>query len=141
MSKEALDFRSFDAGTLVRHMYDNAAVMSAPPSQLLWVTGKSTLEDAQRVIDDFTLAPVLSQLNVPLLVLHGENDHLGPSEHAEQTVAAAINSPRVDLVRGTAELGGAGHVSIDNFESRADIVFDWLAAILSGFPSGDAGRQ
>jgi dienelactone hydrolase len=129
----------FDAGALFRRAYGNPdAVLSAPASQLLWVTGQETLEDALRVTDDFTLAPVLSQLTVPLLVLHGEHDHLVPWEEAEQTVKAAVNSPRVDLVRGTAELGGAGHVSMDNFESGSDIVFDWLAEILSGLPAGDA---
>jgi pimeloyl-ACP methyl ester carboxylesterase len=60
-----------------------------------------------------TLAPVLSQLTVPFLILHGEDDRLVPWEQAEQTAAAAVNSPRVDLVRGTAELGGAGHCSMD----------------------------
>jgi hypothetical protein len=48
-----------------------------------------------------------------------------------QGVLLAIN------VRGTAELGGAGHVSMDNFESGGDIIFDWLAEILSALPEGD----
>ncbi|MER7005414.1 alpha/beta fold hydrolase [Dactylosporangium sp. NPDC000555] len=132
---------AFNAGPRVRQMYGSDAVLSAPASQLLWVTGQETLEEALRVMDDFNLAPVLSQLNVPLLVLHGENDHLVPWENAEQTVAAATGSPRVDLVRGTAELGGAGHVSMDNFESGADIIFDWLAEILSGRLSNDSGAH
>jgi dienelactone hydrolase len=131
----------FDAGAEARRMRANANTeRSAPASQLLWITGQATVPDALRVMDDFTLAPVLSQLTVPLLVLHGEDDRLAPWEHAEQTVAAAINSPRVDLVRGTAELGGAGHCSTDNFESGADIVYDWLADILSAPPHGDAGN-
>jgi pimeloyl-ACP methyl ester carboxylesterase len=113
-------------------LYGNpGAVMSAPASQLLWVTGQSTVADALRVTDDFTLAPVLARLTVPLLVLHGEDDHLAPWVQAERTAAAAVNSPRVDLIRGTAELGGAGHVSVDNFESGADIVYDWLADCLT----------
>jgi hypothetical protein len=33
----------------------------------------------------------LSQLSVPLHVLHGEDDHLAPWGYAEQTTAAAIN--------------------------------------------------
>jgi len=121
----------FDAGSLSRHMHTTDAVLSAPASQLLWVTGKPTIAEALEVTSKFTLAPVLSELTVPLLILHGENDHLAPWEHAEKTAAAAVNSPRVDLVRGTAELGGAGHVSMDNFESGADIVFDWLAEVLA----------
>jgi hypothetical protein len=66
-----------------------------------------------RVFGSFALAPVLSQLGVPLLVLHGEDGRLGPWD-AEQAAAATLNSPRVGLVRGTAELGGAGHVWMDN---------------------------
>jgi naringenin degradation protein FdeB len=123
---------AFDPGAHYRAVYgDPDAVLSAPASQLMWVTGQSTVADALRVMDDFTLAPVLSQLTVPLLVFHGENDHLASWDQAERTAAAAINSPRVDVVRGTAELGGAGHVSADNFESGADIVYDWLAERLS----------
>jgi dienelactone hydrolase len=121
----------FDAGVLFRR-----GVGSVPDSQLLWVTGQKTMADALRVVDDFTLAPILSQLTVPLLVLHGDQDHIVPWEDAEATVKAAVNSPRVDLVRGTAELGGAGHVSMDSFESGADIIFDWLAEILSSLPAG-----
>ena len=58
-------------------------------------------------------------------------DHLESREDvAERTAAAAVNSPRVDLVRGTAALGGAGHVSADSFESGSDLVFDWVAEAL-----------
>jgi dienelactone hydrolase len=121
----------FDAGPLFRRAYEKYGTKTVPDSQILWVTGQETLEGALGVMDTFTLAPVLSRLTVPLLVLHGEHDHLVPWEQAEQTVKAAVNSPRVDLVRGTAELGGAGHVSMDNFESGTDIVFDWLAEILA----------
>src|SRR5690242_1871054 len=53
------------------------------------------------VFESFALAPVLSQLSVPLLVLHGEDEGLGPW-NAEQAAAATLNSPRVGLARGTA---------------------------------------
>jgi pimeloyl-ACP methyl ester carboxylesterase len=65
--------------------------------------------DALRVFESFALAPVLSQLSVPLLVLHGEDDRLGPWD-AEQAAAATLNSP------------------------RAGIVCDWVTGILSGEP-------
>jgi hypothetical protein len=89
--------------------------------------------DALRVFESFALAPVLSQLSVPLLVLHREDDRLGPWD-AEQAAAATLNSPRVGLVRGTAELGGAGHVWMDDVGPGAGIVCDWVTGILSGEP-------
>ena len=89
--------------------------------------------DALRVFESFALVPVLAQLSVPLPVLHGEDDRLGPWD-AEQAAAASLNSPRVGLVRGTAELDGAGHVWMDNVGPGAGIVCDWGTGILSGEP-------
>ena len=86
--------------------------------------------DALRVLEGFALALVLSQLSV-LLMLHGEDDRLGPWE-AEQAAAATMNSPSVGLVRGTPELGGAGHVWMDNVGPGAGIVCDWVTGILPG---------
>jgi dienelactone hydrolase len=128
---------AFDVGSAARRTAANPnTAMTVPRSQFLWVTGTSTPDDALRVTDDFTLAPVLSQLTVPLLILQGEDDHVAPWEQAEQTAAAAVNSPRVDLVRGTAALGGAGHCSMDSMESGVDILYDWFAEILSALPAG-----
>ena len=73
---------------------------------------------------------VLDQLTIPLLILQGEADKLVPWEEAEKTAAAAVNSPRVDLIRGTAALGGADHCSMDSMESGVDILYDWFAEIL-----------
>jgi pimeloyl-ACP methyl ester carboxylesterase len=49
------------------------------PGRVWWAAAG----DALRVFESFALAPVLSQLSVPLLVLHGEDDRLGPWD-AEQ---------------------------------------------------------
>jgi dienelactone hydrolase len=121
----------FDLGTGVRRAAAGPdAALTVPRSQFMWVTGTTTAEDALRVMDDFTLEPVLSRLTIPLLILHGENDRVAPWEQAELTAAAAVNSPRVDLIPGTAALGGAGHCSMDSMESGVDILYDWFAEIL-----------
>jgi pimeloyl-ACP methyl ester carboxylesterase len=91
-----------------------------------------------RVVDDFNLTPVLSQLTVPLLVLHGEDDRVAAWGQAERTAAATANSPRVNLIRNTAALGGSGHCSMDSMESGVDILYDQFAEMLSDIPASDA---
>lgn len=131
----------FDWGALTRRKAGRRdAVRSVPDSQYLWVTGAPTMEAALEIADKCTLDGVIEKLTVPLLILHGEDDRLVPWSEAERTAAAAINSPRVDLVRGTAELGGAGHVSADSFESGSDLVFDWVAEVLHSESSASDER-
>ncbi len=98
--------------------------LSAPDTQLLWVTGQKTKEDALDFLDDFNLDGVAQKIEVPLLVVHGEKDHLVSLEDAKLLANAA---PKGKLVVTTAEYGGEGHCCMDNMQTGVDLIYDWLA--------------
>ncbi|MFC1867574.1 alpha/beta hydrolase family protein [Thermodesulfobacteriota bacterium] len=109
---------------------------SVPPFQLLWVTGKDTVEEANKVIDKMTLEGVADKITCPLLVVHGENDQLIPLIMAERTIDAAINSPARKLKVFTHKEGGTEHVQVDNMTLAVDYISDWVAETLGGNPKG-----
>ena len=109
---------------------------SVPPFQLLWVTGKDTVEEANEVADKMTLEGVADKITCPLLVLHGENDRLVPLIMAKNTVEAAIHSPSRKLKVFTQAEGGAEHVQVDNMTLAVDYIADWVAETLGGNPKG-----
>jgi len=109
---------------------------SVPPFQLLWVTGKDTVEEANEVADKMTLEGVADKITCPLLVLHGENDRLIPLRMAEKTIDEAINSPARKLKVFFQAEGGAEHVQADNMTLAVDYIADWVAEVLRGDPKG-----
>lgn len=98
--------------------------LSAPDTQLLWVTGTKTREEALTVLDAFTLEGVAQKIECPLLVVHGAEDHLVSLGDAKLLAAAA---PRGELVVTTAEYGGEGHCCMDGMQTGVDLIYDWLA--------------
>jgi len=110
----------------VEHYGSNSAKsnLSAPDTQLLWVTGQKTREDALAFLDAFSLEGVAQNIKVPLLVVHGEKDHLVSLEDAKRLAGAA---PRGELVVTTAEYGGEGHCCMDGMQTGVDLIYDWLA--------------
>ena len=98
--------------------------LSAPDTQLLWVTGKPTREEALAMLDAFTLEPIAQQIKAPLLVVHGENDHLVGLDDAK---LLANSVPNGELVVTTAEFGGEGHCCMDGMQTGVDLIYDWLA--------------
>jgi dienelactone hydrolase len=110
--------------------------LSAPHTQLLWVTGQPSNEAALEFLRRFTLAGVVQQITVPFLVVHGEKDHLAPMEDATRCVEGAVNSPRAELAVTTAEYGGEGHCNMDGMQTGVDLIYDWLAEALGGVTAG-----
>ena len=98
--------------------------LSAPDTQLLWVTGQETREAALDFLDDFRLDGVAQKIEVPLLVVHGEADHLVSLADAERLAKVA---PKGELVVTTAEYGGEGHCCMDGMQTGVDLIYDWLA--------------
>jgi dienelactone hydrolase len=98
--------------------------LSAPDTQLIWVTGQKTREDALNVLDAFRLDGVAQKIQCPLLVVHGEQDHLVSLDDAKLLAAAA---PKGELVVTTAEHGGEGHCCMDGMQTGVDLIYDWLA--------------
>jgi dienelactone hydrolase len=123
----------WDAGRQFRvnHERRGKSNLSAPDTQLLWVTGQPSQGAALEFLSNFTLEGVVDKITVPFLVVHGENDHLVPLEDARRSVEAAINSPDARLVITTAEYGGEGHCCMDGMQTGVDLIYDWLAEHLN----------
>ncbi len=133
----------WDAGRTFRVNHEKRAKsnLSAPDSQLLWVTGQPSQEAALDFLRPFTLEGIAERITVPFLVVHGEKDHLVPLEDARRSVAAAVNSPRAELVVTTAELGGEGHCCMDGMQSGVDLIYDWLADVLRAARPGETAAR
>jgi dienelactone hydrolase len=97
---------------------------------LMWVFGKTSVEECLAVTDQFTLKGLLHRITCPLLVVQGERDRQLPREQAERTIAEAVNSPGRRLHIHTAAEGGVEHCSVDNFDVTVDTMSDWIAQTL-----------
>jgi dienelactone hydrolase len=106
--------------------------LSAPDTQLLWVTGQKTREAALDFLDKFKLDGIAQKIEAPLLVVHSIKDHLVPFEDAERLAKAA---PKGELVVTTAEFGGEGHCCMDGMQTGVDLIYDWLADKLGAAPA------
>lgn len=94
-----------------------------------WVYGSDDLDVVRARIAEMTLEGVAEHITCPLLVVHGENDRQVPTDQAERTIAAAVNSPRRDLRVFTRAEGGAEHVQGDLFSVAVDHMADWIADV------------
>ncbi len=97
---------------------------------MCWVMGKPTLAEAGAIWLQFDLADVASQIECPLLIVHGLGDRQVPADHGRKTYDAAINSARRDLVEFSVEEGGSEHCSLDNIPAVRGIMADWIAEVL-----------
>lgn len=94
-----------------------------------WVYGSDDLDVVRARIAEMTLEGVAERITCPLLVVHGENDRQVPTDQAERTIAAAVNSPRRELRVFTRAEGGAEHVQGDLFSVAVDHMADWIAEV------------
>ena len=104
--------------------------------ELLWVTGKRTVEEASRFMEMATLEGVADKITCPLLVVAGEHDLVVPPSSGEKLISAAVNSPVRKLKMFTRAEGGIEHVQVDNITLAVDYIADWLAETLGGNPKG-----
>ena len=105
-------------------------------SEILWVTGKSTVEEASKLLEMVTLEGVADKITCPLLVVAGEHDLVVPPSAGEKLINAAVNSPIRKLKMFTRAEGGIEHVQADNITLAVDYIADWVAEILGGNPKG-----
>ncbi|ABK12706.1 alpha/beta hydrolase [Burkholderia orbicola] len=92
-----------------------------------WVWGKATLEEFMVFSERITLAPVIDEVTVPFLIVHGDADRQIPREYAIQQYQGAVNSPKRELKFFTAAEGGVEHCSADNVTNVRDYIADWIA--------------
>ncbi len=93
--------------------------------QLRWLTGARDLNDARQRLQAFRLEGIVERIRCPLLVVHGEDDHLVPVWHARRTFDEARTEKQL-IVYGHGE-PGAVHCGYDGFPYVIPAIFDWLA--------------
>lgn len=93
--------------------------------QLQWLTGSSTPEETRERLKAFTLGGVIERVTCPLLVIHGEDDHLVPAHHARRTFEGARGEKEL-LLYPSGE-PGAIHCQYDSFPETIPYLSDWLA--------------
>ncbi|WP_235218986.1 alpha/beta hydrolase family protein [Sphingobium sp. C100] len=95
-------------------------------AHVMWVWGQDNLDDFMALSEHITLNGAVEHIDVPFLVVHGENDRQIPVEYAYRSHAQAVRSPRADLRIFTAREGGVEHCSADNMEPVRSYIADWL---------------
>lgn len=95
-------------------------------AHVMWVWGQDRLDDFMALSERITLTGVVERIDVPFLVVHGENDRQIPVEYAHRSHEQAIRSPRADLKIFTAREGGVEHCSADNMEPVRSYIADWV---------------
>lgn len=93
---------------------------------VMWVWGQNDLDAFMTLSQQISLTGVVEQIDVPFLVVHGENDRQIPLEYAHRSYEQAVRSPRADLKIFTAREGGVEHCSADNMEPVRSYISDWI---------------
>lgn len=93
---------------------------------VMWVWGKTTLDDFIAVMPQVTLNGHMQNMTVPFLVVHGAHDRQIPKEYAHQSYDQAVSSPDRELKFFTDREGGVEHVGADNIEPIRSYIADWI---------------
>jgi dienelactone hydrolase len=94
--------------------------------QLQWLTGSKSPEETREKLRAFTLESVIDKVACPILVIHGEGDHLMPISHARRTFDG-VSSVDKELLLHRADEPGGVHCQYDNFPTTVPYFCDWLA--------------
>ncbi len=94
--------------------------------QLQWLTGSNSPEETRKKLLQFDLDDVIGQVQCPILVIHGEVDHLIPASHAHRTYNG-VGSEDKELLLYPADEPGGVHCQYDNFPNTIPYFCDWLA--------------
>jgi dienelactone hydrolase len=96
-----------------------------------WVWGADDEEDFLARVEAVSLVGVVSEITVPFLITHGQNDRQIPRGDADQSYAEAIGSPKRELKIFSEREGGVEHVSIDNLPLATSYIADWVSETLN----------
>ncbi|MFQ5915158.1 MAG: alpha/beta hydrolase family protein [Nitrospinota bacterium] len=94
--------------------------------QLQWLTGCSSPGQTRERLKEFTLEGVIDKVSCPVLVIHGEGDHLTPASHARRTFDGLKVEDKELVLYGPDEPGSV-HCQYDSFPTTIPHFCDWLA--------------
>lgn len=110
-------------------LYDvlNELYLTHPPLQthMQWIVGAKSDEEARRKYAAFTLKGLVSKIRCPVLVTHGELDHMVPASSAQRLYDELTVKDKTIRIY-TDEEGGAVHASVDNYSQVVPYQVDWL---------------
>lgn len=98
---------------------------------VMWVFGKTTIEDFMDWAPAMDLNGVVERITVPFLVTHGAGDRQIPVEYAHQSYEQAVNSPKRELRITTAADFEVEHCGADNGTVLRDYIADWVSETFS----------
>jgi pimeloyl-ACP methyl ester carboxylesterase len=94
---------------------------------VLWVWGKEDVDELMAVAPQITLDGVVEHIDVPFLILHGENDRQIPLGDAHRSYEQAVRSPKRELKIFPSAIGATEHVGVDNLPLTTSYIADWIA--------------
>jgi dienelactone hydrolase len=120
----------YDYAEVWRWRRRSAASVAAPAFQLMFVTGTSTIDDAERAIEHFHTRECGPKVRCPFLIMHGAEDKQVPAGHA-QAMFDSIGAQDKQLLVFDGRNGGAAHCQFDNHLPALLACADWLASRLN----------
>jgi dienelactone hydrolase len=107
---------------------------------VLWVWGRTDLDEFIEFADAVNLDGVVERIEVPFLIAHGAEDRQIPLALAHRSYEQAVRSPRRELRVFTPEEGATEHIGLDHLPHVSTFVADWVAdAFAAGAPADGAG--
>jgi len=91
-----------------------------------WVWGEEDLDEFITMAEGVNLDGVVQRIDVPFLIVHGQNDRQIPVEYARRSYEQATSSPKRELRIFDIDEGGAEHVGLDHLPWVRDFVADWV---------------
>jgi dienelactone hydrolase len=116
-------------------LYDAADLFDTYPPlrpQFQWLTGAPDLATTRECMAAFNLEGLVDKIRCPLLIVHGEDDHVVPVWHAQRVYDEATAPKELVLYRHGEP--GAVHCAYDGFPEVMPTMFDWLSDRLAGQP-------
>jgi dienelactone hydrolase len=118
-----------DWGERQRQRLENEGELPVPHywEHVLWVWGRRDVDDLMQLAPRITLDGVVEHIDVPFLVVHGENDRQIPVADAHRSYAQAVRSPKRELKIFDTSTGACEHVGVDNLPLTTSYIADWVA--------------
>ena len=100
--------------------------LSVPGEHITWFLGVSTMDEALKKLEPFTLKGVGEKIECPFLLTHGEADAQISTEIARRQFAEVGSKDKTFKIF-TREEGGAEHCQGDNLTIGIAYIADWLS--------------